>query len=226
MTEAHGAHALLESVAALVLSLGGAVIVVRAWSDRRSGRILASVDPGTAAGRPGTVTATPVVVLLSAAAAIIHLAAGPEHVESLGDLGLGFYWAALVQGAFAFAWLASARSRRLAVFGIAANLALVVAWVVSRTVGLPLVPGGPEAVGTADAVTILLELGLIVLLVLRLAPKDRSRSAGDRPWAIGTSALVAVGGVAVLATLVAMVGIGAGHHGDGQEVHGTAVSFR
>ena len=37
---------------------------------------------------------------------------------------------------------------------------------------------------------------------------------------------VAVGGVAVLATAIAMVDIGAGHHGGGQEVHGAAVSFR
>ena len=66
----------------------------------------------------------------------------------------------------------------------------------------------------------------MALLALRLTPQDRARSAGGRPWAIGTSALVAVGGVAVLTTAVAVVDIGAGHHGDGQEVHGAAVSFR
>jgi hypothetical protein len=227
VSEAHGAHALIESVAALVLSLGGAAIVVRAWSDRRRGRIRSSVGPRPIDGRPASVTASAVVgALLSASAAVIHLAAGPEHVEALGDLGLGFYWAALIQGAFAFVWLASSMSRRLAWFGIAANLALVAAWALSRTVGLPLAAGGAEPVGTADAVTVLLEVGLMALLALHLTPQVRPRSDGDRPWAIGTSALVAVGGVAVLATAVAMVDLGAGHHGDGAEVHGAAVSFR
>ncbi len=96
----------------------------------------------------------------------------------------------------------------------------------SQTVGLPLAAGGPEPVGTAGAVSVLLEIGLMALLVPHLTPRDRPRSAGDRPWAIGTSALVAVGGVAVLATAVAMVDLGAGHHGDGQEVHGAAVTVR
>jgi hypothetical protein len=223
VTEAHGAHVLLQSVAALVLSVGGAAMVLRAWDDQRRGRTVTPLGRDTNDRRTASHTGAPALIaLLSASAAAIHLAAGPEHVEALGDLGLGFYWAALVQGVFAVAWLASSRSRRLASFGIAANLALVAAWAVSRTVGLPALPGGAEPVGSADAVTVLLEVGLVALLMLHEAPRDRRRSDHDRPRAIGTSALLAVGGVAVLATAIAMVDIGAGHHGEDQPIHGEA----
>ena len=164
----HGGHELIEIVAALVLTVGGAAIVARGWLIRGRGDRGAGGAP-LSADRPGTGRSTDgLVVVLSGAAAAIHLAAGPEHVEALGDVGLGFYWAALLQGGCAVAWVVAGRSSRLAVFAIALNAVLiavsymvllerkVIAWVQSRL--------GPMRVGpygilqpVADAVKLMIK---------------------------------------------------------------------
>jgi putative NADH-flavin reductase len=53
-------------------------------------------------------------------------------------------------------------SRRLLVVGAVGNLAIVALWGVTRTVGIPIgpTPWRPEAVGTADALAVQLELAL------------------------------------------------------------------
>lgn len=218
----HGGHELIEMVAALVLTVGGAAIVARAWLSRgRGGR-----SAGGAAfldDRPVTRrrSADGLVVVLSGAAAAIHLAAGPEHVEALGDVGLGFYWAALLQGGCAVAWVLAGRSTRLGVFGIVLNAVLIAAWAWSRTIGIG-VPGGPEGIGVADGVTVALELALIAVLASALSVRTRPAAASIRVPA--TSAAIVIGGAAVLATSIALVDIGggAGHgHGHG---HGIGVS--
>jgi hypothetical protein len=109
-----------------------------------------------------------VLAALSMGAAAIHLAAGPAHVEALGDLGLGFYWAALFQGGVALGLLragAAGPGPWLWRIALAGSLAISAAWLVSRTVGLPLVPGGAEPVGTADLVATLLQLLTVIGLV-------------------------------------------------------------
>ncbi len=98
------------------------------------------------------------------------LCCGPAHVEELGDLGLAFYWAAIFQAGLAVAFV---RSRvggpgtwltRIAVGG---SLAVSGLWLLSRTIGLPLMPGGPEPVGTADAIGTVLQLLTVALLAVR-----------------------------------------------------------
>ena len=205
----HGDHAVIETVAAIVLTVGGAAILFRAWLARGRG----DQTPGGArlpdeATGTGRRSVDVVVVVLSAAAAAIHLAAGPGHVEALGDLGLGFYWAALVQGAFAVAWVTAGRSHRLAGFGIAVNAALIAAWGWSRTVGLGL-PGGPEGIGVADGVTIVLEIALIGILASALSARRPLVKFLVRIPA--ASAAIAIGGIALLATTIALVDIGGGH---------------
>ena len=207
--DVHGGHALIESVAAVVLTLGGAAILSRAWRgpDRRV------THPGSpAAGSSGSSDAWIVVALVSAAAAAIHLAAAPEHVEALGDLGLGFYWAALLQGGFALAWLLSARPPRLAAIGLTLNVGLILVWAWSRTVGIGL-PGGPEPIGIADAATVLLETGLIAMLAASVIARRPSMPA-LRVYLPSTSIAVAVGGIAVVVLAIAIVDVGHGHgHG-------------
>ena len=107
------------------------------------------------------------VASLSIGAGVIHLAAASSHLELLGDLALGFYWAALFQVAFAVAFLARSGSHHLARVGVAVNLVLIGAWAWSRTVGLPMIPGGPEAIGLADGTTVGLQVLLVALLTAR-----------------------------------------------------------
>jgi hypothetical protein len=210
MTGMHGDHAFVEIVAAFVLTLGGAVILVQAWFDhgRREDGIWSVRDTGPS---PARLTAA-LVAVLSGAAAAIHLAAGPEHVEDLGDVGLGFYWAALFQAVFVVAWLVSSRPRWLAWVGIAGNGALIALWLLSRTVGLPVLPG-VEPVGTTDAICVAFEVGLVVVLVSVLRARAPSLG-GDRSMRLGTTGIVAISSVAVLATAIAVVDVGAGHHAE------------
>ncbi len=218
-------------IGALILLIGGGAILVRAVLDRRAtlGRIVpAPLDarhPRTSPGAErrsalGAVRRAETLIAagLSAGAAAIHLAAGPAHVEELGDLGLGFYWAALFQGLFAIAWLGRPGSRRVASVAIVGNLAILGAWAWARTMGLPTIAGGPESVGVADGTAVVLQIGLVALLAARMRALGtwalRSRSPADLRTA-ATSGLVAILGVVALSTTIAVADAAAGHHDDG-----------
>jgi hypothetical protein len=232
MPGAHETHASIEAAAAAVLSLGGAAILVRAWVDRRSGRrIVATETSPTQRPGPDIVgrAVRSLIVVLSAGAAAIHLAAGPEHVASLGDVGLAFYWAALFQAAFAVAWLAESPGRFVGLVGIVANGLLIGAWGWSRTVGLPFVAGGPEMIGPADAVAVLLEFGIVALLGAAAMGLDGRGARLRRPAAFRTamtSGVVALAGVAVLATTVAVADAAGGHHAPGHGRDAATVEVR
>ncbi len=148
----------------------------------------------------------------SAGAGAIHLALGPEHVEQLGALGLGFFVAAGLQ----LAWAALAILRALSLgrhppsrgvgflvpSGIAINVAILVAWAVSRSIGLPAgqLPWAPESIGLSDAVASVFEGSLVVGLVAwrrgwrpTLAVKSRAMPLAGAALAI---ALISAGTVA------------------------------
>jgi hypothetical protein len=122
--------------------------------------------------------ATLIAIAASIGAGLIHLALGPEHLEELGALGLGFYLAAALQLGWAIAVVAvlavpSSADRRLravALAGIAMNVAILGAWVVSRTLGLPAgeMPWVPEAVGRADLICAALEVGIVGTLAFQV----------------------------------------------------------
>jgi hypothetical protein len=159
---------------------------------------------------------------LSAGAGVIHLAVAPSHVEPLGDLALGFYWAALFQIAFAVALFARPGSRRLVRVGVGVNLALIATWACSRTIGLPTIPGGPEPLGLADATTVAFQIALVCLLVARSGDLG-TRVATGRPAAslgpIARSALILGVGVVGLSTVIAMADGVSGHgHGHGATI--------
>lgn len=239
-------HELMMLAAATLLCGGGGVILVRATLDRRAAvarlATIVSDDPSAAASptptpvpRPstgrstlGTVRRVETLVAagLSLGAAAIHLAAGSAHVEALGDLGLGFYWAAAFQTIFAAVLLSHPHVRRVAVVGIGANLALLSAWAVSRTMGLPTVSGGPEAIGVADGITVLLQALLVVALAARLRGLDArlvaTRSASV-VRSVATSGLVAMLGIIFLTTTIAVADATSGHGhmpGEVEEGHG------
>jgi hypothetical protein len=121
--------------------------------------------------------ATILAITASTGAGLIHLALGPEHLEELGALGWGFYVAAALQVGWVAAVVAAhavtpdpaadgPRLRAVALAGIAMNVAILGAWVVSRTVGLPTgeTPWVPEAIGRADLISAALEIGIVAIL--------------------------------------------------------------
>jgi hypothetical protein len=107
----------------------------------------------------------PLAVVSTVAAAGVHAAVGPEHWREGTLLGLFFAAAALTQVAGA-ALLALRPSARVVRVGVAGTAALLALWLVSRTTGVPLVPGGPEAVGGWDLACV---LGEVVAVVAGLA---------------------------------------------------------
>lgn len=224
----HATHELAHLVAALILWVGGGALLWRAAVARR--RAIGRPTGVRPAGGPdrraamGAMRRTGVLVVagLSAAAATIHLAAGPDHVAELGDLGLGFYWAAIFQGAFAVAWATRSGSTRLAGLGLLVNVGLIGAWVVARTIGLP-GTAGTEPVGLADGTVIALELALLVGLAARLRGFDTRLEISVAPARLATAAtsgLVVALGVIALSTTIAVAAAAGGHGPDGY--HGGA----
>src|SRR5689334_6457798 len=162
----HASHDTVETIAAAVVVIGGAIFTAMSYRTRpaRSGPV-ASAFPAAAPsdgrdGAPSTVrriaaadtpaaTRSIAVMMsaLSAGAAVIHLAAAPPHYAELGDLGAGFLVSAAFQAWWAFRILGGA-SRRLVDLGIVVNVAIILAWAWTRTVGLPIgeFAGGPEPV--------------------------------------------------------------------------------
>lgn len=92
----------------------------------------------------------PIMVVGSTAAAGVHAAMGPVHLRELFVFGLFFVVSAIAQLGWSIAMVLSP-SRRLLVVGIVGNAAILVLWLVTRTVGLPfgLMPS-PEAIGPWD----------------------------------------------------------------------------
>lgn len=215
-----GTHELIDVAAAMSLWVGGGVILVRS-AIRPRGATAVVQRAGSAIGA-ATMALTVLAVGLSAGAAAVHLAAAADHVAELGDLGLGFYWAALFQGGFVIALLMRPRSRTLAWIGIAGNVALTAAWVWSRTIGLPGVDGGPEAVGLADGIVVALQLVLAGLLIARLRGLERlvvRRHPAARVRSLATSGVVIGIGIVFLTSTIAVADAAAGHHDAAMPAH-------
>ena len=99
-------------------------------------------------------TARNVVAACCAASAGVHAALVPEHLREDPALGLGFAVAAVLLAASALAFSGRRSAPRFAAPATALLLAgLIVAYGLSRTVGLPLVGANAEAVDGVGVVT-------------------------------------------------------------------------
>jgi hypothetical protein len=161
----HGVHALalLGPIVAVTLLAAGADM--RAWLRGREHR----VDP-----------AIVVAGLLSLLAAVVHLAVCPEHFAEAPLYGAFFAVAAVAQ--VVWPWLAVARPQRwVLTAGLVGNLAIVVLWAVTRTVGIPLGPeaGEVERVGLLDTLSGAFELGVVLACTWVLL---RHRPLAARGW--------------------------------------------
>lgn len=164
------AHALTTAVHVVhytVVAVGLLVVIFLLAPARRTpgrGTALPSVVAGPMRGR-AVVRPTPIVLLASAcsvAAAGVHAAVGPEHFHERVALGLFFVAAALAQVGWAVAAI-RLPSREVLLAGAVGNGAVVLLWILTRTLGLPfgLLPG-PEEWGVPDFLASAAEIGVIV----------------------------------------------------------------
>jgi hypothetical protein len=155
------------------------------------------------------------VAAASGVAAAIHAAAIGPHLEESRLFAAAFAAMALAQGAWVVLVLVEP-SRRRYLAGAGLNGAVVLGWLLSRTVGLPVGPhpGVPEPVGAMDATAALAELLAVVgslVLASRIGP-DPSRLSGPA----GPSALIRVGFGLLISGFAASVvpgSLGAHHFG-------------
>jgi hypothetical protein len=223
----HG-HDTVELIAAIVLVVGGGIVTARMFLTRpaRHGAVAPAIQGsglGAAHAELPTLRRSFALILagLSAGAALIHFAAAPSHYVELGDLGAGFIVAAAFQAAWT-RWCLAGPSRRTAIVGIAANLAIVGAWTYTRVFGLPVGPfaGGPEPVGFPDAASVVFELLLVIGLLAGLVGIDVGVGRRRALRELASIAVVPVVGLVIVLTSLATVAIAAGlDHGVGGQ-HG------
>jgi len=118
-----------------------------------------------------------VAAVLSLIAGYIHLLVVPEHIKEWWGYGVFFLAVAAAQVIYAGAILFRPR-RALPVIGIVGNLTLILFWLWTRVIGIPLIGPGAgerEAVATIDLTSKAVELALIIVLVI-LA---RGQATGD-----------------------------------------------
>lgn len=141
--------------------------------------------PRAAAPTPSARLWLPLAVVSSTAAAGVHAAVGPAHFREQTVLGLFFVVATLAQLAWSIGLVLRPSAALLRV-GAAGNAALVVLWAVTRTLGLPGLLPGPEAVGPWDLACVAWELVAVFAcvegLLARAAGAPAYRVAGWVDW--------------------------------------------
>ncbi len=151
----------------------------------RSGRLAALPEtalpvtalPVTAGPARDSSTWRAVAVGSSVAAAGVHAAVFPHHLDEALVVGIFFLAMTLGQAAWAcLVWLEATRDRLVA--GILGNLGLVALWGVSRAAGLPGL--GREAVGGWDLAAVVWELVIVGTCLVGL-----HRGADERALTLG-----------------------------------------
>ncbi|PRX50373.1 hypothetical protein B0I33_102494 [Prauserella shujinwangii] len=159
-----------------------------------------------------------VAALASMGAAFIHAAVIPDHWREWPASGLFFACLALFQFGWAVAVLRTSH-RGVLLAGLAANVAALGLWALTRTSGLPFGPhaGEPESIGTAGLLTVVLEA--VAVLTAGWAMLPRAHAAEFSPWRYR----FALAGAALLVAAVMGPGVVAGlshsHGGSGGHDH-------
>lgn len=194
---AHGRALGYIGVAVLLTNL-----VLVAWAVALRGGRLPVVARARVEATPGTRRSdlTRLLVAGLLGSAVIHAAVVPEHLDEWAAAGLFFVLLTLAELVAADALLRRPGPSALVV-AVAVSLTPLAVWCVSRTAGLPFGPevGTPEAVGLADVVACLLELGTLVgaLALLHGPGRVRGPRASAHARALALLAVVAVTAVGV-----------------------------
>lgn len=163
--------------------------------------------------RGAVLTATASASLAIAAGA--HLAAVPAHRGEGAPVVAFFVVVGMVQLAAALL----PRSPRVRVGIVAGNLALLLLWAVSRTVGLPFGAhaGTAEAFGVLDVTAAVAQAAAVATVLMRPRPRRLHRRSGAAPALslVAVASVVAVAG----AFLAPVAAHGTGHDRGSTHVH-------
>lgn len=159
------------------------------------------------------------VALLSAGAAAIHAAVAGPHFEEWAPFGILFAAAALGQVVWG-ALVLVRPSRLLLAAGAAGNAAILGAWALSRTAGLPVGPEAstPEPIAALDAVASAFELGIVVVAAVLFWGGRSSAGRATGRFALAAAVVVA----SVTGTALAYGEAGHHHPSPTQEHHHTS----
>jgi hypothetical protein len=152
-------------------------------------------------------------IVCSAAAAFAHLVAAPGHFVWWPASGLFFVFLGVVQLLAAVLLVYGVDNDRFVLVTIWATIGVIVLYIASRTVGLPMtppvpfhgghwvpgrsiVPGGAKYVGPLDLLTLVTEIGVVVTMLTMLPDRSRIRVTNQLMW-IGVG--LSVAGAAALA---------------------------
>ena len=162
---------------------------------------------------PNVSVAQASLAALSMAAAAIHFAVMGEHFAEYAAFGVFFSVVAWLQALWAVGVLVLP-SRRLLLVGLVGNALVILVWLSSRTIGLPIGPeaGAPEPAAFVDVLSTILEVAIVAgtaMLVFRGRPTPSVR--GLPVW-LGLAGLIIA--LAVLTTWsVAAGATSGGEHG-------------
>ena len=157
--------------------------------------------------------------MLLIGAGVLHISAAGDHTN-LPVMTAGFLVVAALQAGLGGLILHRRPSRLLVAGGIALTLGAIATWLVSRTVGLPFLPGGHmEPVGFKDGITVLFEVATVpVLALLASADLDQVRLPSPR---LGNQAAAVLGSAMFALFVPALMLEGGGHHSAGEmHAHG------
>lgn len=175
--------------------------------------------------RPVTLFAV-LVVFAAAVSAGIHAGLVPEHLAEMPLLGVSFILAVLALTGVGAAVALRPRTQLPASLAALLFGALILAYVASRTTGLPVLEPDPEPVDGIGIVTVAVQLvgALAALWLTRDAARQRIVEQGGLsspvPHRLGTLSLAGL--VAVVFTALALNGVGSGEgheHGHSEGHH-------
>lgn len=204
------------STAATTAPLGGHlvhVILFSAWIPIFAGLVLRDrakarrLDPGPQGAPLNTCASQRYIQMMAVAcvcAALIHTAVMPDHFKESVLYGGFFLATALGQLALAF-FLLSRPSRALTKAGIAASGLVVVLWLASRLVGVPVGPdnGATESFGQLDVVASAFEVLTVIAGALSLRSWLQTPTWRLRMWtgAMRAAATLCVAGTIALSII-------------------------
>jgi len=173
-------------------------------------------DHGAGLTDPGRVVGC-ATGLFSIAAGVIHVSAAADH-QNLPVMMIGFISVAILQVALGGLLIWRRPHKLLLIAALGLMLGSVGMWLISRTSGLPFLPGGHmEPIGFKDSVTVLFELATVPGLLLLMSP--------DLGGVRLPSARLGTQGLAFLAAFIftlfvpALMLDGGAHHAAGQAGH-------